>query len=62
MADRVLASKFGYHAVDLLKNGIGNRVIGIVNNKVVDYDIIEALQMKRPVDMSMYNLATVLAM
>lgn len=62
MADRVLASKFGYHAVDLLKKGIGNRVIGIVNNKIVDYDIIQALEMKRPVDMQMYNLAKILAM
>lgn len=62
MADRVLASKFGYHAVDLIKNNIGNRVIGIVNNKIIDYDIIDALEMKRPVDMQMYNLALVLAM
>lgn len=62
MADRILASKFGFQAVDLLKKGIGNRVVGIVNNKIVDYDIIEALEMKRPVDMQMYNLALMLAM
>lgn len=62
MADRVLASKFGNRAVELLNQGIGNRVIGIVDNKIVDYDIIEALQIKRPVDMDMYNLAIVLAM
>jgi len=62
MADRVLASKFGYHAVDLIQKGIGNRVVGIVDNKIIDYDIIEALEMKRPVDMEMYKLASILAM
>jgi 6-phosphofructokinase 1 len=61
MADRVLASRFGYRAVELLKEGIGNRVVGIVKNAIVDYDIIEALEMKRPLDMEMYNLAMVLA-
>lgn len=62
MADRVLASKFGFQAVDLLKKGKQNRAVGIVNNKIVDYDIIEALEMKRPIDMQMYNLAIMLAM
>lgn len=62
MADRVLASKFGYHAVELLNNNIGNRVVGIVDNKIVDYDIVEATSMKRPVDMHMYKLAEILAL
>lgn len=62
MADRVLASRFGYHAVELIQNGIGNRVVGIKENKIVDYDIIEALQMTRPIDMKMYNMASILAM
>lgn len=62
MADRVLASKFAYHAVNLLMNNKSNRVVGIVDNKIVDYDILEALEMKRPVDMSMYEMAHVLAM
>jgi 6-phosphofructokinase 1 len=62
MADRILASRFGYHAVELIKNDIGNRVVGIKDNKIVDYDIIEALQMKKTVNMQMYNMASVLAM
>lgn len=62
MADRVLASRFGYHAVELIQKGIGDRVIGIVDNKIIDYDIIEALNMKKPINMKMYDLASVLAM
>ncbi|NLK17588.1 MAG: 6-phosphofructokinase [Clostridiales bacterium] len=62
MADRILASKFGYHAVELLKNDTGNRAVGIVNNKIVDIDLVEAMNMKRPVDMHMFKLAEILAL
>ena len=44
--DRVVASQMGYYAVNLLSQGIGNRVVGMQNNKIVDYDIQEALSMK----------------
>lgn len=62
MADRILASKFGARAVELLDEGKGGRVVGIVDNHVIDRDIIEAVNMKRPVDMYMYQLAKILAM
>mgnify|MGYP002562203644 CR=1 FL=1 len=42
--DRVAASQLGYYAVDLLSKGIGNRVVGLQHNEVVDYDIQEALK------------------
>ncbi len=61
MFDRILACKFGAHAVSLLYKGIGNRVVGIVDNKIVDFDIVEALNMKRPFDIKMYTLASMLA-
>ncbi|MBQ1553964.1 MAG: 6-phosphofructokinase, partial [Clostridia bacterium] len=32
--DRVLATQLGYHAVELLEQGIGNRVVGIKEDKV----------------------------
>ena len=41
--DRVVATQMGYYAVDLLEKGIGNRVVGMQNNKIVDFDIQEAL-------------------
>lgn len=55
--DRVRATQLGYSAVQLLNKGIGNRVVGIKENKVVDYDIYEALNMKKGLDMEMYEIA-----
>lgn len=43
--DRVRASEMGCRAVQLLKEGIGNRVIGVKNNQIYDIDIYEALEM-----------------
>lgn len=55
--DRVRATQLGHAAVQLLNKGIGNRVVGISKNVVVDYDIYEALQMKKGLDMDMYKIA-----
>ena len=55
--DRVLASRFGYYAVDLLRKGAKERVVAIRDNKIVDYDITEALQMKRVFDSELYGIS-----
>ncbi len=55
--DRVAATQMGYTAVQLLKQGIGNRVIGVKNGEIVNYDIYEALNMKKPFDDTMYEVA-----
>lgn len=55
--DRVAASELGYYAVQLLSEGKGNRVVGIQNNKIVDYDIQEALSMKKPFESELYRIA-----
>ena len=55
--DRVVATRMGYRAVELLEQGIGNRVIGIKDSDVVDYDIQEALKMKKDFDMELYRIA-----
>ena len=57
--DRVAATQLGYAAVKLLEKGIGNRVVAIRNDQVVDYDIFEALNMKKPFDLKMYEIANV---
>ena len=49
--DRIMASQMGSRAVDLLTQGIGNRVVGIRDNKIVDFDIFEALKMTKTIDM-----------
>ena len=47
----------GYAAVELLKNGIGNRVIALKNCAIVNYDIFEALNMPKTLDEETYLLA-----
>jgi len=55
--DRVEASKFGYHAIELLSQGIGNRVVGLQKDKIVDFDIQQALDMKKEFPEDLYNTA-----
>ena len=50
LRDRVMASQMGNYAVHLLKDGIGNRVVAMQGGKIVDFDIQEALQMKKGLD------------
>ena len=57
--DRVIATQLGYYAVQLLKKGIGNRVVALKDRQVVDYDIYEALNMEKGLDMEMYKIANV---
>ncbi|WP_042459643.1 6-phosphofructokinase [Neobacillus dielmonensis] len=60
--DRVLASRLGARAVELLMAGRGGRAVGIENNKLVDYDIIEALeQRKHKLDANLFDLSKVLS-
>lgn len=56
--DRIMASQMGSRAVDLLTQGIGNRVVGIKDNKIVDFDIFEALKMTKTIDMKTMSLRT----
>lgn len=55
--DRVEASKFGYHAIELLSKGIGNRVVGLQKDKIVDFDIQQALDMKKEFPEDLYHTA-----
>ena len=55
--DRVTASLMGHKAVELLKAGIGNRVLAINKGEIVDYDIFEALNMKKSLNIEEYKIA-----
>lgn len=55
--DRVLASQMGNHAVELLLAGKSNRVVTIQNDRLWDYDIEEALKMKKPFDRDLFRIA-----
>ncbi|OJG19412.1 6-phosphofructokinase [Enterococcus canis] len=55
--DRVLASKFGAYAVDLLKEGKGGLCIGIANNEMISADIVDTLENnKHKPDLSLFDL------
>ncbi|PKH03160.1 6-phosphofructokinase [Psychromonas sp. MB-3u-54] len=59
--DRVLASRMGARAVELLIDGKSARCIGIQHGNMVDHDIIECLEeMQRPFREDLYNLSNVL--
>lgn len=47
MRDRLLATRLGIHAAELLFRGIGGRVTGVRNDTVIDEDIHEALQKEK---------------
>lgn len=60
-SDRVLASRMGAKAVEVLLEGKTSRVIGIRDNKIIDQDIDEALDMESKFDTELYKIAKVLS-
>ena len=51
------AGFIGSHTcVELLEQGIGNRVVGMKDNKIYDVDIQEALSMKKPFEEELYKI------
>ena len=55
--DRILASQMGYYAAHLLMDGKTERVVAINNNALLDYDIDEALAMKKPFKSRLFRMA-----
>ena len=54
--DRVYASAMGAKAVDILCDGKSNRVVAYKHGSFVDYDIEEALNMKKGIDEYQYDI------
>ena len=59
--DRMLASRLGSEAVNLLIKGKSAKAVGIESNKIVNYDIEYVLKQKKPIDLDLVNLANILA-
>lgn len=59
--DRVYASIMGAYAVDLLCEGKSNRVVAYKNGEYVDYEIDEALAMKKDISDYQYDISKILA-
>jgi 6-phosphofructokinase 1 len=61
--DRVLASRLGARAVELLAQNSSSRVVGVRGGEVVDFGIDEALEMQdhKDIDHNLLKLAGILA-
>ena len=59
--DRVAATQMGCYAVDLLEQGIGNRVVGMKDNKIYDVEIQEALAMTKPFEQDVFEAVNLTA-
>ena len=58
--DRYYASMMGARAVELLHEGKSNRLVAYKHDEFVDYDIQEALQMKKDINEEQYRIAKLL--
>lgn len=54
--DRVVATEMGYYAVELLEQNKDNRVVGMQDNKIVDFDVYEALEMQKEYDYRLHKI------
>lgn len=59
--DRVLASRLGAEAVELIIKNKPGHMVGIRNNKIISLPFEEALAQKHTIDYSIYELASILA-
>jgi len=60
-SDRVLASRLGAEAVDVLLKNQSGKMVGIKNNQIISIKIEDALVQKHQADLSLYQLASILA-
>jgi 6-phosphofructokinase 1 len=59
--DRLIGSQMGAKAVELLKNGTKNRVLGVKGNEIFDMDMDEALKIDKKFDETTYELTKILS-
>lgn len=59
--DRVIATRMGAKAVDLIEEGKSNRIVVVKNGEITDVDINEGLEMKKHVSQELYDLVKTLS-
>ena len=57
--DRVLATRFGVAAVELIKNSDFGKMVALQGNKIVPINLEEAVSKSKTVDMDLYEIATI---
>lgn len=56
--DRILASRMGAYAVELLLGGHGGRCVGLQHNELVHHDIVDCIEnMRRPFNQELFDLS-----
>lgn len=59
--DRIIGSKLGNRAVELLKEGHTSKVVGIKENNLIDLEIEKALDIKKDFNEHMYEMTNILS-
>ena len=54
--DRVMATRMGYHAVQVLAEGRQNRLVCTVRGVLQDVDLAEGLSMKKTLSQQQYDV------
>ena len=62
LRDRVVASRMGNHAVELILEGKHNRVVAEQGEEIVDFDITEALTMNKTLDPELVEVARIVSL
>jgi len=62
VTDRVMASRMGAMAINILLEGKKNRIIAVKNGRLVDFDIFDALKMEKTIDQELVDLSRILAL
>lgn len=55
--DRILGTRFGIKAVELIKNKKFGRMVSLSGNKIIDVPISDAVKKLKTIDMELYNIA-----
>lgn len=58
---RFLANLFASKAVELLLEGQGNKIVGLQKGRITSIDLQESCKTRKPLDLELYKLASILA-
>jgi len=61
-ADRILASRLGARAVDLLMSGAAKMMVGVNKGEIASVNLDDALNQTKTIDVEMYHLANILSL
>jgi 6-phosphofructokinase 1 len=59
--DRILASRMGVAAIEALKEGQRNVMIGVINDKMVNIPFAQAVKKDKPIDDELINVLGILS-